>query len=381
MTGSNPNRPRPEDEAPESTGPEQASSRPPRDEHPAEPPLIGPSDPMSEPPSVDPADAPGESRDDHGEHRLDPLDQPMQASAPDLADAADEAAIDRAQGQQAEAGPTHSPVSPPPDPAAAAAQQRTGPAPGALAPDGATDVIIRCRGVKRHYFLEGETVQALRGVDLDIFRGEYLSIMGPSGSGKSTLFNMVGGLDLPTEGVVELDGYNVTTLGERKLAWLRCNRIGYIFQSYNLLATLTATENVSLPLVFGGKPVEEAEEAARKVLERVGLGHRVDHKPDELSGGQRQRVAVARALANNPNVILADEPTGNLDLKTGAEILKLLKELQQEYKATIICATHDHKMLAASDRVVWIRDGQIDQVKRRDELDISVGTMDGETIV
>lgn len=243
------------------------------------------------------------------------------------------------------------------------------------------DIIIKARGIKRIYKLEGETVYALNGIDLDIYRNEYLSIMGPSGSGKSTLFNMVGGLDLPSEGNVLVDNQDLTKLGERKLAWLRCNRIGYIFQTFNLMPTLTATENVSMPLIFAGMPLDRAHDQASRVLDRVGLGDRLHHRPEELSGGQRQRVAVARALANNPAVILADEPTGNLDLKTGEEILGLLKELQQETGATIICATHDHKMLAASDRVVWIRDGVIDQIKDRHELDIQVGTMDGQSVV
>lgn len=242
------------------------------------------------------------------------------------------------------------------------------------------NVIISAAGVKRIYHLEGEEVQALRGVDLEIFRNEYLSIMGPSGSGKSTLFNMVGGLDRPTEGEILLNGEDIGRLSERKLAWTRCHRIGYIFQSFNLLPTFSALENVTLPLIFAGIPLEEADQKGAKVLERVGLGHRLHHKPHELSGGQKQRVACARAIANDPTIILADEPTGNLDLKTGEEILALLKELQRERGATVICATHDHKMLAASDRVVWILDGRIDRIANRDELTIDIGTMDGETV-
>jgi len=242
------------------------------------------------------------------------------------------------------------------------------------------DIIICARGVKRIYYLEGEEVQALRGVDLDVRRGEYLSIMGPSGSGKSTLFNMVGGLDRPTAGEILLDGEDIARLSERKLAWLRCHRIGYIFQSFNLLPTLTALENVTMPLIFSGMSLEEADRKGSTVLERVGLGHRLHHKPHELSGGQQQRVACARALANDPAIILADEPTGNLDLRTGEDILGLLKGLQSEFGTTIICATHDMKMLSASDRVVWIRDGQIDQIKEREELSIHIGTMDGETV-
>jgi len=243
-----------------------------------------------------------------------------------------------------------------------------------------SDTIIQARGVKRIYRLEGEEVHALRGIDLDVARGEYLSIMGPSGSGKSTLFNMIGGLDRPTEGEILLDGKPFSSLTERKLAWLRCNRIGYIFQTFNLLPTLSALENVRLPLVFAGRPLAEADRRAAAILERVGLGHRLHHRPAELSGGQQQRVACARALVNNPAVVLADEPTGNLDLKTGEEILALLRELQAERGTTIVCATHDMKMLAASDRVIWIRDGRIERIALRAELQISIGTMDGQTV-
>ncbi|MCX7933855.1 MAG: ABC transporter ATP-binding protein, partial [Planctomycetota bacterium] len=195
------------------------------------------------------------------------------------------------------------------------------------------------------------------------------------------LFNMVGGLDRPTAGEIFLDGQDIATLDERKLAWLRCHRIGYIFQSFNLMPTLSALENVSLPLIFSGLSPAEAAERAAVMLERVGLGHRLHHKPFELSGGQQQRVACARALVNNPAVILADEPTGNLDLKTGEEILALLKRLQRENGATVICATHDTKMLAASDRVVWLVDGRIDRIAEREEIHIQIGTMDGQTVV
>ena len=242
------------------------------------------------------------------------------------------------------------------------------------------DIIIQTKGVKRYYFLEGEEVHALDGVDLEVYRGEYLSIMGPSGSGKSTLFNMIGGLDRPTQGEILLEGEDMAKLTERKLAWLRGNKIGYIFQTFNLIPTLSAVGNVSLPLIFAGVTEADAEKQASAVLERVGLGQRLLHRPDELSGGQRQRVACARALVNKPSVILADEPTGNLDLKTGEDILALLKELQTESGATVICATHDHKMLAASDRVVWIVDGRVDQIKKREEIEINIGSLNGGTV-
>jgi len=241
----------------------------------------------------------------------------------------------------------------------------------------ATDTLIAARGVTRTYKLEGETVHPLRGVDLDVRRGEYLSIMGPSGSGKSTLFNMIGGLDRPSSGTILLDGEDLASLPERKLAWLRCHRIGYIFQTYNLMPTLTAVDNVGLPAVFAGLDPEAAHSRAAEALSRVGLADRLDNRPDQLSGGQRQRVAIARAIVNRPAVILADEPTGNLDLKTGQQVLDLLKQLRRDTGVTVISATHDHKMLAASDRVVWIRDGRIDQIKTRDEIDIAVGTLEG----
>jgi putative ABC transport system ATP-binding protein len=199
--------------------------------------------------------------------------------------------------------------------------------------------------------------------------------MGPSGSGKSTLFNIVGALDRPSSGTVQIGPLDLTTLSPRELAYARCNYIGYIFQSYNLLLSLTALANVALPRILMGYEPAEANDAAAKVLEQVGLGHRLDHRPGELSGGQQQRVAIARALVNEPTIILADEPTGNLDLHTGEEIIRLLKELTVEQGVTVITATHDHKMLSNSDRVLWIRDGQVERIQRRDELDIEVGEL------
>ncbi len=241
--------------------------------------------------------------------------------------------------------------------------------------------IIKLRGVRRIYRLEGEEVRALDGVDLDIIRGEYLSIMGPSGSGKTTLFNMIGGLDRPSAGSVLLEDEDIARLSASKLAWLRSNRIGYVFQSFNLILTETAVGNVSLPLIFSGVSETNAWARAEDVLCQVGLSDRLYHRPAELSGGQQQRVAIARALVNRPTVILADEPTGNLDLRTGEEILALLKKLQQRVGATVICATHDHKMLAASDRVVWMQDGRIVRTARREELNIDIGSMDGQVVV
>jgi len=239
--------------------------------------------------------------------------------------------------------------------------------------------IVRTKNVKKIYQMGAEKVEALRGITIEIYQGEYISIMGPSGSGKSTFFNMVGGLDKPTEGQVFIDEVDIAQLDAYELAWLRCRKIGYIFQTFNLIPVMTALENVTLPMVFAGMSSDDAREKGAMLLRKVGLGDRLHHRPFELSGGQQQRVAIARALANDPAIILADEPTGNLDLKTGTEIINLLKQMNEEMGVTIITATHDHKMLAASDRVVWIRDGQIERIQRREELRIEVGKIDGES--
>jgi len=233
--------------------------------------------------------------------------------------------------------------------------------------------VIRAVGVKKVYELGGEAVHALRGVDLTVERGEYVSIMGPSGSGKSTLFNMIGGLDKPDAGQVFIDEVDIAALDPYELAWLRCHKIGYIFQTFNLIPVASALENVMLPMLFGGMTESDAQDKAVELLEMVELGSRVLHKPSQLSGGQQQRVAVARALANEPAIALADEPTGNLDLKTGEDIIRMLEKLKAELGVTVISATHDHKMLAASDRVVYLVDGAIAEIKRREELDIQVG--------
>jgi putative ABC transport system ATP-binding protein len=236
--------------------------------------------------------------------------------------------------------------------------------------------IVRVSGVTKNFRLGKVEVQALKGVDLQIPTGYYISIMGPSGSGKSTLFNMIGGLDKPTTGKVFIDEVDIAQLDAYELAWLRCRKIGYIFQTFNIIQVMTALENVTLPMVFAGMNNEEAVEKGMQLLDLVGLGDRFSHKPFELSGGQQQRVAIARALANDPAIILADEPTGNLDLKTGEEIITLLKSLSKERKVTVISATHDIKMLNVSDQVVWIRDGRVDKIENRDELEISVGVVD-----
>jgi putative ABC transport system ATP-binding protein len=233
--------------------------------------------------------------------------------------------------------------------------------------------IVRVVNVTKSFKLGKVDVLALKGVNLEIATGNYISIMGPSGSGKSTLFNMIGGLDKPSTGKVFIGEVDIAQLDAYELAWLRCRKIGYIFQTFNIIQVMTALENVTLPMTFAGVSDDMAVEKGLQLLEMVGLKDRFRHKPFELSGGQQQRVAIARALANDPAIILADEPTGNLDLNTGEEIIYLLKRLSSERGVTIISATHDIKMLNVSDQVVWIRDGRIDKIENRDELSISIG--------
>jgi putative ABC transport system ATP-binding protein len=240
-----------------------------------------------------------------------------------------------------------------------------------------SELIVRTRDVAKEYNLGGHIVKALASVSLDVERGEYVSILGPSGSGKSTLFNVIGGLDKPDRGSVYINEVDIAQLTPSELAYLRCRTIGYIFQTFNLITVRTALENVTLPMLFAGKTSEEADEKAIELLTRVGLGDRLHHRPNELSGGQQQRVAIARALANEPSILLADEPTGNLDLKTGKEIIELLKQLNEERDVTIISATHDLKMLDVSDRIVYIRDGEIAKSETRKDLDLKVGTVEG----
>ncbi|MEO6437231.1 MAG: ABC transporter ATP-binding protein [Tepidisphaeraceae bacterium] len=236
---------------------------------------------------------------------------------------------------------------------------------------------VRTIDIKRAYKMGNETVHALKGVSISISRGEYISIMGPSGSGKSTLFNMIGGLDKPSEGKVYIDEVDIAQLDSYELAWMRCHKIGYIFQTFNLIPVMTALENVMMPMVFAGLNTADAQERAAEILKRVELGHRMSNKPSEMSGGQQQRVAIARAFANDPTIILADEPTGNLDLNTGKLIIELLRQLNKERQVTIISATHDHKMLSVSDRILWISDGRVEKIQRREDLKIEVGTIEG----
>jgi len=204
-----------------------------------------------------------------------------------------------------------------------------------------------------------QTVHVLKGIDLNIFKNQYVALMGPSGSGKSTLMNLLGCLDTPTEGSYELNGYDVSALDDNALAEIRNNEIGFVFQTFNLLPRSTALENVALPLVYAGWGKEERIARASEVLEQVGLGDRMDHKPNQLSGGQRQRVAVARALVNKPALILADEPTGNLDSKTSVEIMKLFDEIQAAGN-TVILVTHEEDIAQYAKRVIRLVDGNID---------------------
>lgn len=219
--------------------------------------------------------------------------------------------------------------------------------------------VIRMCGIKKIYRLGNEVVNALDGVDLVIKENEYVAIMGPSGSGKSTMMNILGCLDTPTEGSYILNGTNVGSMDDNSLADVRNREIGFVFQSFNLLPRLTAVENVALPLVYSGCSAQEREQRAVKALMDVGLGERLQHKPAELSGGQRQRVAVARALINNPSIILADEPTGNLDSRTSEDIMSLLSELHRNGN-TIIVVTHEEDIAAHAKRIVRLRDGKIE---------------------
>ena len=237
----------------------------------------------------------------------------------------------------------------------------------------AQEIIIECRDLSKVYRMGDQEVYALRDMDLDIFKGEYLSVMGPSGSGKSTLFNMIGALDKPSSGTVSIAGADLTSQTSLQLAHFRNHHIGYVFQSFNLIPSLTAEKNVMLPLQFSGLDNAGCQERAVQVLEEVGLGNRTHHRPNELSGGQQQRVAIARALAMEPTIILADEPTANLDVKTGEDIIEMLRFLCDTHHVTVITATHDHKMLDKSDRILWIKDGQKDRLQNREDLDIRIG--------
>jgi putative ABC transport system ATP-binding protein len=222
------------------------------------------------------------------------------------------------------------------------------------------DVVVRAVGLTRRYEMGDTFVDALRGVDLAITRGECVALVGPSGSGKSTVLNLIGGLDRPTSGEVWINGTEMGSSDERTRTRHRRQHVGFVFQSFNLMPRLTAEENVALPLMFSGVPEKERMARAQALLKRVGLGPRLTHRPTQLSSGEQQRVAIARALVAQPALLLADEPTGNLDTVTGAEIMRLLKELNQERDLTLLVVTHDAEVAAFADRIVILRDGQVE---------------------
>ncbi len=232
------------------------------------------------------------------------------------------------------------------------------------------DLVIHIQGVTKEYKMGDEIVRALRGVDLSIHRNEYVAIMGPSGSGKSTMMNLLGCLDTPTSGKYEFNGKDVATMEDDELAEIRNKEIGFVFQTFNLLPRSTALQNVELPLVYAGLPSEERRAKALAALQSVGLGDRVHHKPNELSGGQRQRVAIARALVNNPSIILADEPTGNLDTKTSVEIMNIFETLYEQGN-TIIVVTHEEDIARHARRIVRLRDGLIESDRLISEMEFA----------
>jgi putative ABC transport system ATP-binding protein len=227
--------------------------------------------------------------------------------------------------------------------------------------------LIESRGLERRYRVGAQEVWALDGVDLEVARGEFVALVGPSGSGKSTLLSLVGGLDRPTDGSIRVAGLDLGRASEKELVRYRRERLGFIFQSFNLLPTRTALENVETPLMLGGAPPRDRRQRAGEMLESVGLGARGGHRPSELSGGEMQRVAVARALANRPLLLLADEPTGNLDSKTGQGILDLLRSAVHERGVTLVLVTHDPQVAAQADRVVHMLDGRVQRIESAQE--------------
>jgi len=225
------------------------------------------------------------------------------------------------------------------------------------------ELIIDIKAIKRDFKMGSETVKVLKGVDLQIERGDYVALMGPSGSGKSTLMNILGCLDTPTSGYYSLNGKDVGRLDDDQLAEIRNKDIGFVFQTFNLMPRTTALDNVALPMIYAGRSKEERNQRASDVLHMVGLGDRMDHHPNQLSGGQRQRVAVARALVNNPSIILADEPTGNLDTKTSIEIMGLFDEIHRKGN-TVILVTHEEDIAEHAHRIIRLRDGVIESDER-----------------
>ncbi|HEX4349212.1 MAG TPA: ABC transporter ATP-binding protein [Verrucomicrobiae bacterium] len=222
-----------------------------------------------------------------------------------------------------------------------------------------SEILLSARGLKKTYLMGKRSLEVLRGVDIEIARGDFVALRGASGTGKSTLLHLLGGLDTPNAGEIFFDGQNVSHFSDSELTHFRNRRVGFVFQAYHLLPELTALENVCLPARVARIAVSSAVERAKQLLTRVGLQDRLDHKPSELSGGEQQRVAIARALINEPELLLADEPTGNLDSHTGSEIIELLKSLRPEKQMTLIIATHDSKVAASAPRVIELMDGQI----------------------
>lgn len=229
--------------------------------------------------------------------------------------------------------------------------------------EGKEKPIIKLENVWKIYHVGDSQVNALDNINLEIYQGEFVAIQGPSGSGKSTAMNMVGCLDVPTKGKIFLEGKDISELTESELAQLRGQKIGFVFQQFNLINTLSAIENIALPMTFQGKTIEERTKQAKKILASLDLKERGEHKPNELSGGQQQRIAIARALANDPDIVLADEPTGNLDSKTGKYIMDLLIRLNKEKNKTIIMVTHDNQLSKYAQKIFYLKDGKITNIK------------------
>ncbi len=221
------------------------------------------------------------------------------------------------------------------------------------------EVVVETVDLCKVYRMGLTEIHALKNVNLKVYRGEMVAVVGPSGSGKTTLLNLIGTLDKPTSGKIYIDGEDITTKSEKELTLLRRRKIGFVFQFYNLIPVLTAYENVELPLLISGVPKKEREKRVRRLLEMVGLEDRMNHRPDELSGGEQQRVAIARALVNNPSIILADEPTGDLDTETGLMVVQLMRKLAKEEDSTVIMVTHDPQISEIADRIIYLRDGKI----------------------
>lgn len=222
-----------------------------------------------------------------------------------------------------------------------------------------TQALIHVENLARFYQMGAETVHALDGIDMTVKAGEFLGVAGPSGSGKSTLLYLLGGLDQPTKGHIWIEGQDITSLDENGLARLRQRMVGFVFQSFNLIPTMTAIENVAFPMIFARVPPDERQERAGHLLALVGLGDRLNHKPTELSGGQQQRVSIARSLVNDPAIVLADEPTGNLDSKSGEDVIDILRQLNEDEGRTIIIVTHDESLLSVTSRHIRLLDGRI----------------------